>query len=530
MAPADVPDSARVPLATHPRPRLTTKTLFVLGSMNMIDCINANLLTPYVVQMVSDFMHTSPKDPQVGHVVAILVGLYSVCEVCFSVFWGAIADRLGRKPALLIGLAGSVIAPIMFGLGKSLTVVFVARFLDGFFCGNVGVSRTYLGEIVDSSNETQAFGFLAVCFSFGLFIGPILGGQLVYPASFAPSLFGGTIFDTYPYLLPNLTYAVFALVAWVIGAIFLEETLPEDQRRGCCRFRERRVLQRQLSNSWTGTDPSGAPHSSPMSAEERGTVETARRCYPRTLLQVILAYCALAGTTAASTQLFVLITSYPSSEGGFGFGPKQIGFLQNFAAVGLLLTQLFIYPRACKRFGFYRIFMLGWAIFVVSCAMFPVCGIFADAERYGEVPRFAALGISQFFSAMGAGFCFPTAFAFINRASSGLDKGVANGWANSCGAMCRGLWPPIFAWLLGILARSDIPDGGYNAVHINLIVGTVAIVAAMPGLRAADRMATNARKPSVPPRAAAPASSGVADAATDAAGGLRAGAEPLVGG
>ena len=45
----------------------------------------------------------------------------------------------------------------------------------------------------------------------GLFVGPILGGELVYPAERAPHIFGGTVFEEYPFLLPNLTYAARAL-------------------------------------------------------------------------------------------------------------------------------------------------------------------------------------------------------------------------------------------------------------------------------------------------------------------------------
>ena len=98
-----------------------------------------------IVSMIS----TQQKGLQVG----MLIGLYSLCEVICSPFWGFFADKVGRKPALLIGLGGSVVAPIMFGLGKSMPVIFAARALDGFFCGNMGVTRTYLGEIVDESNE-----------------------------------------------------------------------------------------------------------------------------------------------------------------------------------------------------------------------------------------------------------------------------------------------------------------------------------------------------------------------------------------
>ena len=59
----------------------------------------------------------------------------------FSAFWGMLADRVGRRPVLLIGLAGSAVAPVIFGSAESLSVALAARLLDGFFCGNVAVAR-----------------------------------------------------------------------------------------------------------------------------------------------------------------------------------------------------------------------------------------------------------------------------------------------------------------------------------------------------------------------------------------------------
>ena len=110
-------------------------------------------------------------------------------QVLFSAFWGMLADRVGRRPVLLLGLAGSAVAPVIFGTAQSLSVALSARLLDGFFCGNVGVARTYLGEMVDRTNEAKAFGVMASTFSLGLFIGPTLGGTLAYPAKFYPAIF-----------------------------------------------------------------------------------------------------------------------------------------------------------------------------------------------------------------------------------------------------------------------------------------------------------------------------------------------------
>eukprot|EP00930_Biecheleria_cincta_P081879 TRINITY_DN7130_c0_g1_i1.p1 TRINITY_DN7130_c0_g1~~TRINITY_DN7130_c0_g1_i1.p1 ORF type:complete len:128 (-),score=15.90 TRINITY_DN7130_c0_g1_i1:264-647(-) len=101
----------------------------------------------------------------------------------------------------------------------------------------------------------------------------------------------------------------------------------------------------------------------------------------------------------------------------------------------------------------------------------------------------------QFFLAVGGGMMYPTAFAFINRASEGLDKGAVNGWANSSGALCRALFPPAAAALLTWGNQSDLPMGRYLALYINGFVGTACMAVALPGLRKVDRNRV-ARQPS----------------------------------
>jgi len=469
------------------KPRLNRKTLFVLGAMNLIDCINVNLLTPYVEKMICTFLDQSPQSPAVQQTVGLLIGLYSLCEVIFSPLWGTFADKVGRKPALLIGLGGSVIAPVMFGLGTSLPVIFAARALDGFFCGNMGVTRTYLGEIVDESNEAKGFSFLALCFSVGLFVGPILGGELVFPAERAPQIFGGTVFETYPFLLPNLTYAIFAAIAWVIGCIFLEETLPPDQRCRCLRRADPVEALPQpagLTRSTSGTDPSGAParfvaEESEAASGPQGPAGVA--CYPVELIQTIATYCALSGTTAAQNQLLISLVSLEKSAEGFEFGPRDIGFLQNIGAVGLLSSQLFLYPKLTKKFGFLNVFLCGFCMAHIAYGLFPIYGIFYDADKYG-LWRFVPLGLMQFVYTAGTGMMFPTAFAFINRAAEGLNRGAVNGWANSSGALCRAAFPPASGLLLSMSQSWGIM-GRYLPLYIVSMIGAACIAISLPGLR-----------------------------------------------
>ena len=529
MTPSSADASSSPEVAADRRPRFNKKTMFVLGAMNMMDCVNLNLMLPYADRMVSDFLQTTPDDPSVAHAVGLLMGLFSLCEVLFSPLWGDFSDRAGRKPALLIGIGGSIAASILGGLGENLTTVFVARALSGFFCGNTGVTRTYLGEIVDETNEADGFGFLSICFSVGMFIGPTLGGELVFPARWAPSVFAGTIFEERPFLLPNLVYAVCAAVAWIIGALFLEETLPKSERRPlccCCRGRRRRCQQQGgqqraflLRSSSSAADggsivgwtlpnpPPDVPPSflsrvfvTPTSAEvhqpspnissevevlgvdqigEQQQSLGGSRCV---LVQAILCYAAISGWFTGATQLFVLIVSIPRDVDGFELGPRQIGALQAVSAASLLINQLLFYKLATTRLGLFWNFVVGWTLCMIAHLLFPVYGIWADPESFGFW-RYAPLIVMQILQGFGDGLIFATAFIYINRASAGLAKGVVNGWAYASGALCRVIFPPCAAFLL-TWGDGDVNAhwGRYVSVYVNCLVGTLLLAAALPGM------------------------------------------------
>jgi len=505
----------------------------VLGSINLVDCIGVNLLTPYVVSMVSDFLDVESDNDKVTYYVGLIVGLYSLCKFIFSPFWGSMSDRFGRKPVLLLGLLGSAIAPIVLGLGTNLTTIFVARALDGFFCGNVGVTRTYLGEVVDESNEAKSFGILSMCYSLGLLIGPILGGYLVYPARSAPSIFGDTIFESFPFLLPNLIYSLFALLSWTVAAICLKETLPKHERTGCCnRMRKAKMpprmqtqasqrtvkslarLQtlRTLSGSTLSApevfveleesdssdssrspdveQPSSTISSSLDSSENEGsgTVSPITPNESRkptlgylALFQVIAALCAVSSFFSGATQLLILLLTMPQSMHGYALGPKEIGVLQNFSAAVLLVWQLFLYGPLVKRFGLTAVFCFGWACTVLAQGLFPVYNIWYSEDN--GLWRFVPLCFMQALTSIGGGSCYPTAFALINRAAAGLPRGTVNGWSSSGTGLCRTLIPPAVSLLLTWGQYINRGWGRYVSVYIVILSTTFVAVFALPGIR-----------------------------------------------
>ncbi|CAJ1339180.1 unnamed protein product [Effrenium voratum] len=260
------------------------------------------------------------------------------------------------------------------------------------------------------------------------------------------------------------------------------ETLPKSQR--CFARGRARATSGDLPPSLglrrtaSGTDPSGAPRVyRGEAAEPAGT----SGCYPMVLIQMIISYCGLSGTTAAQNQMLILLVSYQKEAGGFEFGPRDIGLIQNIGALGLLSSQLLLYPKITKNFGFLKTFLFGFCLAHLSYGLFPIYGIFADPDKYGAW-RYVPMGGMQFFYTIGTGCMYPTAFAFINRAAEGLNRGAVNGWTNSVGAMCRGAFPPLFAVLLSVSNRWG-PMGKYVPLYIITLVGVACVAVSMPGLR-----------------------------------------------
>ena len=76
--------------------------------------------------------------------------------------WGRASDRIGRKPVLLSGLVGLVLSTVGFGLSREFWSALLARCAEGALCGNIGVAKSTLAEMTDSSNIAEGVSFLSL--------------------------------------------------------------------------------------------------------------------------------------------------------------------------------------------------------------------------------------------------------------------------------------------------------------------------------------------------------------------------------
>ena len=111
---------------------MLNKHLFVLLACLFVVMIGLGIAMPVLPFYVERLGLTEGTSRQsVVLQVTLLTGVYSLMQLIFAPLWGRLSDRIGRRPLILIGIAGYVIAQVMFGLSTSLWLLYAARILGG---------------------------------------------------------------------------------------------------------------------------------------------------------------------------------------------------------------------------------------------------------------------------------------------------------------------------------------------------------------------------------------------------------------
>jgi len=135
----------------------------------------------------------------------------------------------------MIGLVGNTFCFALFGLAPTLFIAIVARFLAGFFNGNIAVARAYIGDISRPEQMASRMGLIGASFGLGFTFGPFIGGELSAPAE-RWEVFQGTLLETYPYLLPCLVASALSIVSLLLARTPLARVVATAGASGCVRF------------------------------------------------------------------------------------------------------------------------------------------------------------------------------------------------------------------------------------------------------------------------------------------------------
>jgi MFS family permease len=184
----------------------TSPLLFIFITV-FVDLLGYGMIVPLLPFYV--------QQQSAGAAVAGALGsVYALMQLISGPVIGALSDRYGRRPVLLVCLLGTALAYLLLGLANSLTLIFLAIMLDGITGGNLTTAYAYIADITAPENRARGMGLVGAAFGLGLMAGPALGGLL--------SVYGLSV--------PAFTACAIALSNVLFGLLVLPESLPPDRR------------------------------------------------------------------------------------------------------------------------------------------------------------------------------------------------------------------------------------------------------------------------------------------------------------
>ena len=271
----------------------------------LIDMVSIGLMVPVLPHIAGSF--TKSNDEQTLAFMAVVLA-FGAANFIGSPILGALSDRYGRRPVLLLGFAGMAVSFFVTAAATSLWMLVAVRLFSGAMQSNISVANAYVADITTADDRARRFGQLGAMFGIGFILGPVIGGML------------GDI----DVRLPFVVAGSLAVVNWFYGFFVLPESLPPDKRRAFEWRRANPVSSLRGLAALKGVGP----------------------------LVVVLALSGLAQFMLHMT--WVLYTKFK-----FGWGPGEVGW--SLLAVGVMsvLGQGVLLKPLLKRFKPQKLAVIG---------------------------------------------------------------------------------------------------------------------------------------------------------------------------
>jgi multidrug resistance protein len=309
--------------------------------------------------------------------IGFLSTSYSLMQFIFTPVWGRLSDRFGRRPLILLSLAGSCVGFLIFGLARNLVFLFAGRIVAGIAGAIIPTTNAYIADVTTPENRARGMGLVGAAFGLGFILGPAIGGIL------AP----------YGYDKPALLASAMAGMNLVFAYFKLPESITDDIRRGASK--RRFDLQ---------------------------TLIDALR-HPRIGLLLTL-YFVVTFAFSNMEATFGLL-----NEHRYGLSARQTGYLFTFIGLLMSLMQGVLVGRFVKLWGerwcivlgtFTMIFGLGLLPFAPNIALY--CGVIALLS-------------------FGTGINNPSIAGLLSRSSHADEQGGIMGIAQSMASLGRIIGP-----------------------------------------------------------------------------------------
>src|SRR5580765_1248738 len=158
---------------------LVTRPLLIIFLTIFVNLVGFGIIIP----LLPFYAQTFGASPLV---IGLLFAVFSLCQLVAAPALGDLSDRYGRRPILIISLAGTVISFVMLALAHSYLMLFLARVVDGLSGGNISTARAYVADITEPKDRARAYGLIGAAFGLGFILGPAISGVLAKWSYTAP--------------------------------------------------------------------------------------------------------------------------------------------------------------------------------------------------------------------------------------------------------------------------------------------------------------------------------------------------------
>lgn len=321
-----------------------------------------------------------------------LMSMYSTIQLVSGPILGALSDRYGRKPILLLCILGTGTSYLLLGLANSLPLIFLAVFIDGLTGSNLTLAHAYVADTTTAGNRARGINSSQLAFGLGIMAGPILGGLL----------------SGYGLGVPALTASCLAFANAAFGFFFLPESLSPERR-------ESRPLSQVFS--WAG----------------QFTSIFRQKNIQRFLVVLFLLNLAFAG----------LQTNFPLfSNARFNWTPAQNSYFYLYVGLCGLVVQGVLFSRLQARFGESRLIPAGLACMVTGLA-----GMAFVPAAWMIFPAVAIV-------ALGTGISIPSLTALVSLRIPEHEQGRLMGGNQTLLALTNILGPTIAGISFDVIAIS----------------------------------------------------------------------------
>jgi len=150
---------------------MNNKKLVSVILVVFIDLLGFSLILPLLPYYAATFGAN-------GFVTGLLVASYAAMQFVGAPLLGRMSDRYGRRPVLLLSIAGTSIGFLVLGFANALWMLFASRIIDGLTGGNLSVAQAYISDVTDAKDRAKGLGLVGAAFGLGFIIGPVSGGLL----------------------------------------------------------------------------------------------------------------------------------------------------------------------------------------------------------------------------------------------------------------------------------------------------------------------------------------------------------------